>query len=590
MPFERAIVVPMSLAILTVRLTQLMTIFGAREPMIQLEGRGPEDVKSAKLMEALLGYDLQQMSAFTTLYAMCQDAEKYGIGVIHDCWEVEQGWKMQSPPPQIQAMAQQLEYMGLGALLRPRQTWGVTREFNRWESVDPFHFWPDPRAPVSQVQQGEFIGHRIYRGAMHLKERSTANGGIYFNTEYLQKASGHGQTRTGRNRFDMGDFQLREAPEGDDRGFYGLDSMQVKLIPKEWKLGPSERPEIWCFAWVDETVIVRAHPDGYAHGQFSYSVGESVPDEHASFNPGQLENLEGIQRTINWLVNSHIENVRKHLNDAVIYLPSLVEEADLLQPGPSRHIRGSAALEKAVMEGRLTIEAAMKQLPWVDVTKGHLQTTNALFDMAQRLAATSDPQMSQTTDDERTLGEVQQVIAGSSARLAMTAKLLDAQALTPLAYRSISNRQQFTELDQFVRIAGDMAREMGGIDRLLIKPSDLGGSFDYVPNSGTTPPDPARFAQVWVQILEGAARIPQLMQPGPDGKVLDVREVFNEAARAMGVKNIQSFYLSVVPDPAVMAAVQAGNMIPANQAEVAANGAIRGAGRQTPLVPGADLQ
>src|SRR5262245_58597581 len=42
MPFDRSIVIPMSLSVLLVRLTQLMAIFTNRTPLIQLEGRGPE--------------------------------------------------------------------------------------------------------------------------------------------------------------------------------------------------------------------------------------------------------------------------------------------------------------------------------------------------------------------------------------------------------------------------------------------------------------------------------------------------------------------------------------------------------------------
>jgi len=590
MPFERAIVVPMSLSVLTVRLTQLMAIFGSRDPMIQLEGRGPEDVKPAKLMEALLGYDLQQMASFAVLYAFCQDAEKYGLGVIHDCWEVEEGWRMQPPPPVPPMIAQMMTAMGLGGLLRPKQVWGTLREYNLWEPVDPYAYWPDPRVPVSQVQHGEFVGHRIYRGGMYFKERaaSAGSGGVYFNLDVLPKVGGKGPQRSGRARWDLGDFQLREAPEGDDRGYYGLDSMEIKLVPREWKLGPGERPEIWKFAWVDDAVIVRAHPSGYAHGQFSYAVGESVPDEHALLNPGMIENLDGIQRTINWLVNSHIENVRKHLNDAVIYPPSLVEEADLLQPGPARHIRLTAKGEELVTNGQISIGQILMQLPWADVTRQHLNTVNQLFDMAQRLAATSDPQMSQTTDDERTLGEVQQVIASSSQRIAITARMLDTQALMPLSYRAIANRQQFTELEQFVRITGELSRELGGVDRLLLKPADIAGQFDYIAHAGTVPPDPARFAGVWAKLLEAGAQIPQLTQPGPDGRQLDLREVFNQGARAMGVKNMNELYMTVMPNPMVAAGVQAGNMVP--MGAVAPNGAVPGAGIQTPITPGAAIR
>src|SRR5262249_31290385 len=438
MPFQRAIVVPMSLAILMVRLTQLIAIFSSREPMIQLEGRGPEDVRPAKIMEALLAYD-QQTVGLTTLYALCQDSEKYGLGVVHDCWEVEQGWMLQQPPQRSPAVAGFMRLLGLDALLRPQQAWGTIREFNRWEPVDPFHFWPDPRVPVSQIQQSEFIGHRTFRGAMHLKERSQANGGCYFNLDFLKQfgqasASSRvtlGKQGTARNRFAASDFQLRDTADDEDKGFYAVDNLEVKLIPKDWQLGPSDRPEIWQFALADQALIIRAHRSAYGHGQFCYALGESIPDEHALFNPRMIRNLAGLQRVINWLVNSHVDNVRKFLNDALVYAPSLIEESDLLNPGPARHIRLTAKAEKLLVEGQLPIQSLLFQVPYADVTRQHLQTVNALFDMAQRLAATSDPQMSQTTDDQRTLGEVQQVIAGSTQRLAITARLLDAQALQP---------------------------------------------------------------------------------------------------------------------------------------------------------------
>ncbi|HWO69602.1 MAG TPA: hypothetical protein VNP94_02455, partial [Actinomycetota bacterium] len=178
-------------------------------------------------------------------------------------------------------------------------------------------------------------------------------------------------------------------------------------------------------------------------------------------------------------------------------------------------------------------------------------------------------------------------------RLGIVARLLDAQAIRPLAERAVANRQQFTTLEQYVRIAGNLVRELGGLTQFLVRPSDLAGHFDYVPHSGVLPPDPARFAQTWAQLLEGAAKIPQLLQPGPDGKVLDVRAVFNEAARALGIKDLATFYTAapptVLPDEALARAVQAGNAVPLEAVEVGPNGTVRGAGLGGPVVPGAEL-
>jgi len=602
MPFERAVVIPAALAIMLVRQTQLMAIFGAREPMLQLEGAGPEDVRPAKLMEATLAYDLQQMVGLLQLHALCQDADKYGLGVLYDTWEEESGWKIIPPPPlpDIPLLATVLRAIGY----TPKSTkeWALLRQYNRWQPVDPFHYWPDPRVPVSEVQEGEFVGHRVFRGEMHLRERSQANGGPYFNLDQLAKIQGGGgassrvtggttgRRATSRDRFATEEFSLRSSPDDSDKGFFAVDHLQVKLIPKDWELSAQDRPEIWWFTVVDEGLIIRAHPSEYAHGKYTYAVGESIPDAHALHNPGMIENLDGLQRVINWLVNSHVENAKKFLNDALVYSPALIEEADLLNPGPVRHFRTTKKADELILQGKLSLAAIVYQIPFADVTAQHLRTVNVLFDSMQRLAATSDPQMSQTTDDKRTLGEVQQVIASSSQRLAVVARLLDAQALQPLAHRAIANRQQFTTMEQYVRITGDLAKE-AGTDRLMIRPSDLAGSFDYVPHSGALPPDPARFAQVWAQLFKAAVEAPQLQQPNADGKILSPHLIFAEAAKAMGVKNVADLYetpppINVMADPALAAAVQAGNVVPAS---AAVNGRVPGAGIQTPLVQGADL-
>jgi hypothetical protein len=75
----------------------------------------------------------------------------------------------------------------------------------------------------------------------------------------------------------------------------------------------------------------------------------------------------------------------------------------------------------------------------------------------------------------------------------------------------------------------------------------LQGNFDYVQRSAMLPPDPARQAMVWTQLLMGLGKFPQILAPGPDGKMLDVRKIFNEAVRTMGIRNIDQFYTQAPP-------------------------------------------
>jgi hypothetical protein len=575
MPFQRAIVVPVSFAILQVRLAMYMQIFLSRPDLIELEGRSPSSVDPAKKMEALLAYDLHQSQSLLTLFQLIQDAEKYSMGVIYDSWEEVYGY---SRPPRMQTGNPLLDAAIKLIMGEPKPQWKLQKEYNSWENVDPFNFWPDPRVTKNRLQKGEFCGHRIFRGQMYLEENRKENGGAYFNIEHAHKYAGKATVDESRARLagSITEYNLREQADQDDKGYYAIDHIQVKLIPKEWELGDGDKPEIWWFTLCEESLIIRAHPSAYEHGEFTYSVAESNYDAHCLFNPGICENLDGIQRFMNWLLNSHIENLMKSINDCVVYSPTMIEEVDLLNPGPAKHIRLTAAGEEMLMNGSMSIDQMYRQFTVTDITTQHLSAFQILFDMAQRMTAANDPMMGAQTKKRQTLGELSNLQKQGNMRIGMTARLIDCMALQPLAYRACANRQQFTTMEQYVRIVGELQKKLGGQERLAIGGNDIQGDFDYIPHTGVIPPDPARNAQVWAQIMQAVGQMgPVLLQPGQDGKMIDLREIFKETAHCLGVKNIESFFIpapppqqpgvqtQVMPDHQVQQGVKAGNIVPA---------------------------
>lgn len=600
-PFDRSIVIPMSYAIHEVRKTQLFSLFGRREPFIQLQGRGPEDMKPAKTMEALMDYDYGESNGAVALYSLIQDTDKYGMGIILDEWQDISGWKTVMQPVPMNPFQSMGVKMGLLPAPPPVPTkeWGTVKEFNRWMPVDPFNFWPDPRVSVSNLQEGEFVGHRTYRGFLSLQERSKPTG-PYFNLDKLKEtgntgATGESARLTGRSRFAADQFTLKDNGDDKDKGYYTLDHLQVKIIPKDWELGPEDKPEIWWFTLADERTIIRAHKSAYEHGQFTYSVAEINPDPHTIANPGVIENLDGLQRSVDWLYNSHMENVRKFINNELIFSPRFIELEDVMKPGPGRWIRLTPEGEDAIASGR-NIGEFYAQMNVADVTKGHMELVSQLYEFANRMSGASDQMQAAQTSGDPTLGELEMLNAGANQRLGVSARMIDAMAITPLARRAVANRQQFTSIEQFIRIAGDLAKEIPrGAERVLVKPNDIQGNFDYVPHSAATPSDPARMAQVYQQILQTLGSFPQLADPAmsPDGKYIDTREVFNELVRTMGVRNVEEFYRQgvfnpmtgtfapagiaqaqmaqaqaqmgapqVMPDEQVQQQVQAGNMVP----------------------------
>lgn len=574
MPFERSIVVPVSYSVLQVRLTQLMAILLEKTPLWCLSGAGPEDVTSAKLMEAVLDYDMRMSASLLSLYQQMQDAEKYGVGIIFDSWEAEHGWQRPQPTGAAALIKRVQETFGITVGPPPR-VWDKVREYNRWTCIDPYRFWCDPRVPKSDLQMGEFAGHRIMRSYLYLMERSTANKGPYFNLNHLSNTIGKCKSHIPkRDMLNGGVYDQDASTDTKDKGYYVIDLIQIKLIPREWGLGGGTKPEIWWFALANESLIVRAHPSAYDHGQYTYGVIEANLDTHALYNPGNLENLDGMQRFMDWLLNSHIENIRKSLNDALIYAPSLIEEDDILNPGPARHIRLTAEGEQRLLLGQLpSPKAAVEQLIVGDMTGAHLQAFQLIFDMVQRMTGINDTVMAMPNDEKKTLGEVNQTLRSAQGRTALQFRLYESMGFVPMVYRAINNRQQFTEAERYYQIAGDAVREFGA-DRILVKPEALQGNFDYIVRSELMGPDPARTAMVWTQLVMGLMKVPQLfMAPGPDGQVLSLHRIFDEVAKNMGVKNIKDFYeqapppmppqnVQVMPDEQVANGVKRGNMVP----------------------------
>jgi hypothetical protein len=236
--------------------------------------------------------------------------------------------------------------------------------------------------------------------------------------------------------------------------------------------------------------------------------------------------------------------------------------------------------ELLVKTGRMDPRNFAMQLNQADTTQKHVEMAQALFDLAMRMSGANDPAMGAPIPEKRTLGEVQSIMAASSQRLAIWARLLDIEALEPFVRRSISNRQQFTSQGQWVRITGDLAKmeETRGMQRLLVDKFALQGDFDYVGNSGLLPSDPQKQADLYLKALEIAGGLPDVVQPGFDGRRLSLREVFNEAFRAAGFRNIDQFYEAVpqpgmpggppqvMGDQAIAQQVSAGNMVPVEQA------------------------
>lgn len=491
MPYKDSIAMPLIYTTIITRVAVLFSQLTSRYPRVHLEARESGDFEGARVHEALIQYDLEQCDFDLQVWQGLYDSERYGMAVWYDTWEEEYGQSARTGMSPMEAILR-------GANI-PSRDLDLVKEWANVSTIDPRDFRPDPNVPITQVQDGNFVGHKDYANVLwYMSRKLEDRQGPFFNLDEARRMvrGADNQRQTGGRWMD-GTYQSQGNVTYPNLPVVHL---QWKIIPKEFGLSDVTRPEIWFFSVVDQGsgghLIIRAHPSVHGHGKFGYSVSQPDRDAHAPFVPGMGQQLIGLQDTANWLVNSHIVNARKIINDQIIYNDDLIDPIDMANPGPAKHIRLTRRGKRLQEMGQMRISDMYGQFNVLDITKSHLDTMQFLFPQAQRMAATPDSIQGMPLPSKRTLGEVEQVTQSATLRLGQDALMFDRQLIGPTVDRMLKNRQQYTSMQTVVRLAGRLLMQMEKatgkkLDLLEISPGDLAGSYDYIPHTPGMTPDPA---------------------------------------------------------------------------------------------------
>jgi hypothetical protein len=572
-PWARSIVVPISYAVMQTMLAFDVNAFTQRRPVTSLEGVGPQDVKPAKVMEQYLHWEWQVRRMLLTLYTWLLDRRRYGIGWLWNTWAQDVGFRTVSD-------ARTLTLPILGTTLTlpaTRRREAVVRyEGNDAAPVDPFNFWPDPRVPLADFQRGEFVGRTIRRSYSYMLEQEAA--GFYANVRAIPKAPlgrrGAESDESERNR--MLNLSDEWAARGDtvdfqEKGYVDLDEGIFKLIPRDYELAGGTTPELWWVTLANDQTIVRGDAYAFDHMSFPSAAMEASPDGHAWANPGNVEQLQGLQEHTSWLYNSHMENVRKILNDMLVVNPGMLELDDLLTPQPGKLLR----VRREQYANPAAVEQAVKQLQVTDVTSGHLRDLNVNLDLIQRVTAAPENLQGVIAQKDRTLGEQQMAVASASGRLKVEAQLAWVMGMVPWTVQRVQNLQQLLSDRRWIRVVGEYSRVLG-VSRdqpfLHVGPEEIQGQFTYEIIDGTVRANDAML-NVWKEIFVTVAGDPDLRQE------LEVLEIFRTLAQMGGVTNIDEYVrqrqpipaiapggVQVLPDEQVARQVERGNLVPAGAA------------------------
>ena len=539
--------IPYSYAMLLTAHTYYTSVFLARDPVFQIKGRHGEAQDAETAMESLLDYQLTAGENMVPLFIWLMDIGKYSHGVIGHYW-------MKETFTMTKVVEQPRTFLGVpipGSMEKKQIVEEMTGyEGNKLYNIRPADFLPDPRVPLIRFQEGEFCIVFDKVGWGKIVERAAS--GQYYNLKYLKEGGSYStgdRTGTGHDSNLPGeDLDYYQSEDGKPSSV-DLEEFHWTIIPSELGVGKNTSQEKWVFSIGNEKVVLGAQPLGLCHNRYPFDVIPFETEGYNVFNRSMLEILDPLNKTMEWLFNSHFYNVRAALNNMFLVDPSKVNTRDMEDPGPGKLIR----LKPAAYG--LDVRTMMTQFPVQDITRANLADSDTVAALAQRVTGVSDNVMGQVnTGGRKTATEVRSSTTFGINRLKTNCEWFSAQGFSPLAMKLTMSTQQLYSAERKYRIVGDQA--VWGERFMNITPDMLGGFFDFVPVDGTMPVD--RFAQVnlWQQLLGQLARVPGALNQ------YDLGKIFAFVAQLGGLKNISRFKVQVVPDGMLPQQAQAGNVVP----------------------------
>lgn len=562
------IVVPITFAMNQATLSYLISIFASRNPMVPIApGGGSDDTDGAMKMESVLGHQMGEIQYYLKLYTWLQDMLDYGVGVSYNYWKVDK--HKQIIDTSKMGIPGFMKSMGFSVPFKRGVEEIIGYEGNDMEVIDPYNLIIDSRFPISQFTKGEFFGFDIPITVIDLKEK--ADKGEVFNIDNVVTGTNIGKTN---NTIASNRSKRNDTTNMNDKGNVtqgmgagNLTRIFVKFVPSKYGVTQSTNIEFWEFWVYDDAVIIYAAPLQSILNTFPTSVIEYIPDGHSILNQGMNEMLGGLQNHLSWLFNSHMENVRKVLNDMLIVDPSRVNINDLKEPEPGKLVR-----LKETAAGQ-DVRTVVHQLQIHDVTQGHFDNASVLIDLMQRVSAATDNIQGFPNFGRRTATEINNISAMSGGRMKTLAELAHAQGIKPQHRQFIANTQQFLSMERGYKIIGDNPYPGDGMEKVInVHPSDILGNFDIPPIDGVIPADRLGMASLWKELLIGIAGSEVLMQSNR----FNIVGMFEHFARLSGAKDISKFINQsdpvadmlasmggpgVLPDEEIQQGVQSGNMV-----------------------------
>lgn len=566
------------------------SMLGGRE-YYPITGRGGREamIKTAILERVnqcqaqWFGHDLAHVNHWGNMY-------QYGVGALAPVWtQTERVHAVDTVLTDLDAMMLNESgerhkdgsaYVAGDTIRRSEPT--VIEEGTKLYSVDPYRLIMDPDTPFSRYQEGRFCGWGQGMDVYNLITREGNPEEFLFNGLYVKDniKKGNGFTgnrdKPGRDQRHGGGVSASStnpyATDELDSTHTEVEHLYITLIPSEYGLSDSKKPEKWMLSVADEEILVRCRRLELDHCQYPLIVGAPGTDGFDVWAQSNMIKSLDMYKALNWNMNMWMSMDRKSITGRTIVDPKFFYADDWKEGA----IPGQIARTKQPLAMGDSIDRHFMYVASPPASPHFVNNTAQLTDIIYTQAGTNQLMLSGNMaggPDRPTATGMNIASQASMQRPQFVAQIISSQVwpmlTTQLSYMTI----QFMNYDLTYSILGsryeDMLREeFGDLAQAKLDKWELEPSFNVVPTSRLR--KDAGIQQM-LDIVNRAMSIPEMAAQMLGG--YNLTGMMDDIARATGFENVSEWHKqgnamqgAVIPDQQLQQQVQSGQLVPFQQA------------------------
>lgn len=533
------LIIPYSYAMQLAAHTYLCSVFLSRPVVFQYEGRSGQGQDEQMAAESLIQHNVTAGGIDANLFFALFDVLQYGIGCVGTYWDREvhsittYGKKKVmvegiEDPENEEEVEEVIDVEGY--------------EGNKCFTVKPKELIVDPSVGFARFQDGQFFGRRVQLPIKDLMRGQRQ--GIYFDVDKVAED----KTKEGI----YGDNPAYVETEATNplvmkrrSGYANIWEVYAKVVPAELGLGSNENEEIWVFTVANSRILIGAAPAGWLHGKYPFDLLLAEFDGYTLSSRGFPEIGAPLNGVMNWLLNSHMYNVSKSINNEYLYDPSMINMQDFLDPKPGKRIR-----IKPAAYGK-DVRTFIHQFQQGDYTGRHIQDISLVEQLFQRVFGINEQMLGALSQGGRkTATEVRSSSGFGLNRLKILAEFMSKTFFAPLGNKLLKNAFQMYDKDKMFRLTLSDGKgkfsEGFTIDEIM-------GEYHFSPVDGTLPIDRFAQTQIYTELLTAIQQLPQVA-----GRY-DTATLFAYIANLAGIKNLSSF--EIKDEGQVRREAELGNLV-----------------------------